>query len=213
MVSQFRQSEELNCAIIVLFSGYKVDIMDETNKKKRNNYDETNKQSDDNCNPNTINLKKPKLSKHKKMHHDPLRTVQKPYRFGIPGGAIFERCGSVTKLVELNHVKLTTDVSHQSKKAPIDIEKCKQKSSLPSDQDKNNDPNTLKCAGAPKATESNINVAKMPPKSSSMQESVAHKPAPTASDLIPTGDIGDVLNAVPKQKKRHIKQTQVLHQE
>ena len=133
--------------------------MDDTNKKKRNSNDETNKQSNDNDNPNTINLKKPKLSKHKKMHHDPLRTVQKPYRFGIPGGAIFERCGNVTKLVELNHVKLTTE-------ATTDVEKGEQKTSLPSNQDKYQDLNALKCAGTAKESDSNINVAKMPAKSS-----------------------------------------------
>ena len=180
--------------------------MDDTNKNKRNSNEESNKESNDNANANTVNLKKPKLSKHQKMHHDPLRTVQKPYRFGIPGGAIFERCGNVTKLIELDGVKLTTE-------ARTDVKKGEQKSSLPSNHDKYKDPNALKCAGAPKETDRNINVAKMPPKSYTTQESVAHKPAPTASDLIPTGDIGDVLNAVPKQKKRHIKQTQVLQQE
>ena len=71
--------------------------MDASNEKKRNNCEETNKNNNDKPESTSINLKKPKLSNHKKMHHDPLRTVEKPYRFGIPGGAIFERCGSVTK--------------------------------------------------------------------------------------------------------------------
>ena len=37
---------------------------------------------------------------HQKKHHDPKNANQKPYRFGIPGAAIFERKGTITKLVQ-----------------------------------------------------------------------------------------------------------------
>ena len=166
--------------------------MDASNEKKRNNCEETNKNNNDKPESTSINLKQPKLSNHKKMHHDPLRTVEKPYRFGIPGGAIFERCGSVTKLVELHHVKLTTDDSHQPRKQLSHVDKREPKTPLCSDKEKNIDPDALKCTAAANATESDRNVAKMPPKSSSTQESVAKKPAPTANDIIPTGVIGDI---------------------
>ena len=41
-----------------------------------------------------------------KKHHAPKNTNPKPYKFGIPGAAIFEHKGNVTKLIELkNEVK------------------------------------------------------------------------------------------------------------
>ena len=40
---------------------------------------------------------------HEKKHHDPKNTSELPYKFGIPGGAIFQRKGNVTKLIEINH--------------------------------------------------------------------------------------------------------------
>ena len=43
---------------------------------------------------------------HKKQHHDPNTTIKKPYKFGIPGGPIFERRGKVTKLIVIKHKKL-----------------------------------------------------------------------------------------------------------
>ena len=36
-----------------------------------------------------------------KKHHDPKNAKQVAYKFGIPGGAIFQRKGNVTKLIEI----------------------------------------------------------------------------------------------------------------
>ena len=40
---------------------------------------------------------------HEKKHHDPNNSSKIPYKFGIPGGAIFQRKGNVTKLIEIGH--------------------------------------------------------------------------------------------------------------
>ena len=64
------------------------------------------------------------------------------------------------------------------------------------------DANSLKCGAAVNATKSDLNVAKMPPKSSTTQEVVAKKTAPTAKDMIPTGVIDDIKNVNPTQQKK-----------
>ena len=38
-------------------------------------------------------------SAHIEKHHDPLTTQSRPYRFGVPGGPIFEREGKIKRLV------------------------------------------------------------------------------------------------------------------
>ena len=43
---------------------------------------------------------------HEKKHHDPKNTKEVAYKFGIPGGAIFQRKGNVTKLIEINHKRI-----------------------------------------------------------------------------------------------------------
>ena len=40
-------------------------------------------------------------SAHIKKHFDPLTTKPTPYRFGVPGGPIFEREGRIKRLVTL----------------------------------------------------------------------------------------------------------------
>ena len=37
------------------------------------------------------NARKNKKMVYQKQHHDPNRTIEKPYKFGIPGGPIFEK--------------------------------------------------------------------------------------------------------------------------
>ena len=66
--------------------------------QKNDSDDET--KGDHNIEQNkTISTKK----HHEKKHHDPKNAKQVAYKFGIPGGAIFQRKGNVTKLIELNH--------------------------------------------------------------------------------------------------------------
>ena len=120
------------------------------------------------------------------MHHDYLRTIRNPYRFGIPGGPIFERCGNVTKLVELNHIKLTTTAYETASNPVADVDTFAAKT--PPSNDKRNDIDTegLKCEESLHGSRSDINVAKMPAKESNVQVVHPEQPAGNPKNISET---------------------------
>ena len=67
--------------------------------------DEKNVQTNVANNNNTehVNIAhKNKKKVYQKQHHDPNRTINKPYKFGIPGGPIFLQKKKVTQLIQMN---------------------------------------------------------------------------------------------------------------
>ena len=135
---------------------------------------------------NSVILSKTKRSHHKKWTTTPLRTVPKPYRFGIPGGPIFERCGNDTKVVELNHVKLTTIAYETASKQVADVDTFAAKT--PPSNDKRNDIDTevLKCEESLHGSRSDIHVAKMPAKESNVQVVHPEQPAGNPKNISET---------------------------